>query len=184
MAFNFSQFVAKSQKALEHVKHEIAMLRTGRASVDMLDSVMVEAYGTHMKLVEVASVSAPDPTLLTISPWDKGLLEAVAKGVSNAGLELNPVVDGQMIRIGIASLTQERRQEMVKILQRRLEDGKVLLRTIRSEIKKEIEEQEGTAAVSEDDIALDLEKLEKQHKEFMDMAEQIGKAKEKELLTF
>lgn len=183
MSFDFSEFTAKSQKALDHIKQEIGMLRTGRASVDMLDSVTVEAYGTRMKLQEVASLSAPDPTLIMISPWDKGLLEAIERGISTAGLELNAVVDGQIVRIPVAPLTEERRKEMVKLLLRRLEEGKVLLRSIRSETKREIEEQEGQSGVSEDAVAGDLDELEKKLKHFMEMVDQMGKTKEKELLT-
>ncbi len=183
MSFDFSDFSAKSHKALDHIKQEVAMLRTGRASIDMLDSITVEAYGGRMKLNEIASVSAPDPTMLMISPWDKGLLDAVVRGITISGLNLNAVVDGQIVRIAIAPLTEERRKEMVKLLQRRLEEGRVLLRGIRSETKREIEEQEGTNSISEDDVAADLDELEKLHKNFMEMIDGIGKVKEKELLT-
>lgn len=184
MSFNFSEFQAKSQKAVEHFKQEISSLRTGRASADMLDSVTAEAYGTRMRLVELASVSATDPTMIVVSPWDKGLLESIERGISGSGLDLNPVVDGQIIRIKIAPLTEERRKEMVKNLMRRLEEGKVMMRAIRTEIKKEIEEQEGESGISEDNVAADLDELEKIHKHYMELIEQIGKAKEKELLTF
>jgi ribosome recycling factor len=183
MSFDFSEFSASSQKAIDHIKQEIGTLRTGRASIDMLDTVTVEAYGSRMKLNEVASISAPDPTMLMISPWDKNLIEAVARGVTMANLDLNAVVDGQIVRIPISPLTEERRKEMVKLLMRRIEDGKVLLRGIRSETKKLIEDQEGSSGVSEDAIAADLENLEKQHKHYMDLTEQMGKVKEKELLT-
>lgn len=184
MSFDFSEFHTKSKKALEHMQHEIGTLRTGRASVDMLDSVMVEAYGTRMKLVEVASVSAPDPTLLMISPWDKGLIGAIERAISVANLDLNAVVDGQIIRIPVASLTEERRKEMVKHLQRRAEEGKVMLRNIRSEIKREVEDQEGKNSVSEDDIAADLDELEKLHKNYLDTVEELTQKKEKELMSF
>lgn len=183
MSFDFSEFTAKSQKAIDHIRQEIGMLRTGRASIDMLDTVTVEAYGSRMKLNEVASITSPDPTLLVVSPWDKSLIEAVERGIATAGLDLNPVVDGQIVRIPIAPLTEEKRKEMVKVLMRRLEDGKVLLRGIRSETKKEIEDQEGESGISEDMIAQDLETLEKKHKEFMEQVDQLGKVKEKELLT-
>lgn len=184
MSFDFSQFHAKSQKAIEHLKQEMGTLRTGRASVDLLDPVMVEAYGTRMRLVEVASVTAPDPTLLVISPWDKSLVSAVEKGIAAANLELNPVVDGQIIRIAIPSLTEERRKEMVKLLQRRAEEGKVMLRSVRTDTKKEVEAQEGEDGISEDDIAADLDELEKLHKQYMDQTDSMTKTKEKELLTF
>ena len=109
MSYDFSDFTARSQKALDHSTQDIASLRTGRATAQMLDPVMVEAYGTHMRLVEVASVQAPDPSLLVVTPWDKSLLEAVEKGISKADLNLNPVVDGDLIRIAVAALTEENR---------------------------------------------------------------------------
>ena len=183
MSFNFTDFTQKSQKSLEHLKQSLSSLRTGRASVELLDSVTVEAYGGRMKLVEIASVSAPEPTLLTISPWDKSLLKAIEESISKSDLNLNPVVDSAMIRIAIAPLTQERRQEMVKQLHRRAEEGRVLLRGIRTETKKEIQEQEGSDGVSEDAIAFELSELEKKHKEFLEQLDQVVERKEKELLT-
>ena len=107
-------------KAFEHVQQEVRTLRTGRASADILDPVRVEAYGSSMRLVEVASVTAPDATLLVVSPWDKSLVGAVEKAIASAGLNLNPVVEGQIIRIAVPPLTQERRQEMVKLLHQKL----------------------------------------------------------------
>lgn len=183
MSYDFSDFTARSQKALDHSTQDIASLRTGRATAQMLDPVMVEAYGTHMRLVEVASVQAPDPSLLVVTPWDKSLLEAVEKGISKADLNLNPVVDGDLIRIAVAALTEEKRREMVKVLQKKIESAKVMLRNVRSDIKQEIENQEGSSGVSEDDIARDLEELERRHKVFLDDLEKLSEHKEKELMT-
>ena len=183
MSFNFSDFTQKSQKALDHFKHTLTSLRTGRASADMLDSVMVEAYGSKMRLVEVASVSVPDATMIMVNPWDKSLLKQVEEAIGKSELNLNPVVDGQIIRIAIAPLTKEKREEMVKQLHKRAEEGRVMLRSVRTDIKKDIEAQEGNDGISEDAVTADLQQLETKHKAFLEQLDQIVERKEKELLT-
>lgn len=183
MSFDFSQFHTKADKAIDHVSTDIGTLRTGKASVQLLDAVQVEAYGTYMKVNELANVSAPDPNLLVVAPWDKSLLGPIEKGIAGAGINLNPVVDGDLIRIMVPSLTEERRKEMVKLLYQKIESGRVLLRSIRTDIKKEIEDQKSQGGVSEDDISHQLEQLEKLTKDYMDKLEKIAEKKEQELMT-
>lgn len=182
MSDALNTFQQQVDKAYEHVAQDIRSLRTGRASADLLDPVRVDAYGAQMKLIEVASVTAPDATLLVVSPWDKSLVSAVEKAIASAGLNLNPVVEGQIIRIAVPPLTQERRQEMVKSLHQKIESGRVTIRTIRSETKQTIEEEKGTAGVSEDDIALDLAELEKSVKAALTKLDELQEQKERELL--
>lgn len=177
-----NHFQQKITKSYEHVLQDVRSLRTGRASVQLLDPVRVEAYGTQMSLVEVASVTAPDATLLVVSPWDKSLITSIEKAIASAGLNLNPVVDGQIIRIAVPALTQERRQEMVKLLHQKIESGRVTVRTIRTETKQEIEEQKGVAGVSEDDIKLELDELDKEVKLALTKLDELQAQKEKELL--
>lgn len=183
MSFDFTPSEQRFAKTLEHVASDIATLKTGRASVQMLDGVTVEAYGAYMKLAEVASISAPDATLLVVSPWDKSLLGAIEKGISGANLNLNPVVDKEIIRIAVAPLTEETRKDMVKRLHQKIESGRVLLRNVRTDSKKEIEDLEKTDGVSEDDVASDLESLEKLVQKYMNRLEEISAQKEKELMT-
>ena len=183
MSYDLAAFHERATKAAEHVRQDVSSLRTGRASVQLLDPVTVEAYGARMKLVEVASLSAPDANMLVVSPWDKSLLEAVARGISMADLQVNPVVDGDIIRISIPPLTEETRKEMVKKLHQKVEAGRAMLRSIRTDAKKEIEAQEGEAGVSEDDIANDLDELEAAYKKYLDQLETIAEHKEQELLT-
>ncbi len=183
MAYSFAPVTEKLHKALEHVRRDISTLRTGRASSQILDPVMVEAYGAKMKIHEVASVQAPDPSLVTVSPWDKTLLENIEKAIASADLNLNPVVDGDIIRIAIAPLTEEKRKEMVKSLAKKIEAGRVMLRTIRTDAKKEIEGQDGSNDVSEDDIKQDTQELEKIIKEYNVKLDEIFTAKEKDLMT-
>lgn len=183
MTFDFAGFHEKIQKSLDHFKSDLGSLRTGRASAQILEPVNVEAYGTHMKITELASISAPDANMLVISPWDKSLLGAIEKAIASAGINLNPVVDGDIIRIVIAALTQEKRQEYVKLLHQKMEAGRVMLRSIRSDTKQEIEDRQGEAGISEDDVERDLSELDKLIAQAIEKLEQIGAAKEKELLT-
>ena len=183
MSFDFSNFKSKLDKTYDFVVGDIASLRTGRATVQILDPVVVEAYGSRMKIVEVASVQAPDPTMLVVTPWDKGLLSNIEKAISTADLNLNPVVDGDIIRIKIASLTEETRKEMVKVLNKKIESGRVMFRNLRSDTKRDIEKQKGNEGISEDDIKLDVKELDDLLKQNMEKLDDLFNIKEKELLT-
>lgn len=178
-----TDYLPQFNKALAHTRAEIASLRTGRASVQMLDDVTIEAYGSRMKLNEVASLSAPDASLLVVSPWDKSLVAAIEKGIQAANLNLNPVVDGQAVKVPVPPLTQERRQEMVKVLHQRAETGRVLIRTARADAKEMIEDQKGEAGVSEDDVEAALKELDVTTKEYIEKIDVLVKEKETELLS-
>jgi ribosome recycling factor len=160
----------------------MATVKTGRAKPSLIESVTVEAYGTNMKLVELASISAPDPTLLVVQPWDKGNLQAIEKGLQIANLGLNPVVDNDQIRLAIPSLTQERREEMVKLVKQKLETGKQMLRDVRQKYKKLIDGQKGQPGVSEDLITTELDQLQTQMDKFTEKLDQLAADKEKELM--
>lgn len=183
MIYNFDSLKEKLTKSVNHVRTDLASLRTGKATPQLLDTVMVQAYGGMMKVVELASVTAPDPTLLVITPWDKNVLESVEKAIASAGLNLNPVVDGDIIRIAVPPLTEERRKEMVKTLHQKIEAGKVMLRNIRVEAKKEIEKLKGSEGVSEDDVQQDLTELEDVIKEFLEKLDQVAEKKESDLMS-
>lgn len=181
--YNFSDVTQKFEKAIAHLQQELGSLRTGKATPSLLDSVLVDAYGTKMRVNELANVSAPDPNMLIVSPWDKSLLETLEKSIASASLNLNPIVDGDMIRIVVPSLTEERRKEMVKVLHQKIEGGKVMLRNIRTDAKKEIEDQEGEDGVSEDDIKAEIEELDKMVKDYTVKLDEIAKKKETDLMT-
>jgi ribosome recycling factor len=183
MAYQFSDFQQKLDKAVEHIGQDLQTLRTGKATPQLLDSVQVEAYGTRMKVNELANITAPDPTLLVVTPWDKSILGAVEKAISIAQLNLNPVVDGDIIRIVVPSLTEERRKEMVKTLYQKVEAGKKTLRTVRQDAKKEIEALKGEGGVSEDDVNADLETLEDIFKKSLDQLDQLAARKEADLMA-
>ena len=183
MSISSSTYQSRFDAAVDHFRSELQTVRTGRASSQMLDSVSVEAYGGKMKISEVASVTVPDPTLIVISPWDKSLIGAIEKGIQVAGLNLSPIVDGQVIRLPVPPLTQERRQEMVKILQQKAESARVMVRTVRTEVKKEIEKQEGEPGISEDDIKADLKELDDVTKQTIELIDELSSGKEKDLMT-
>jgi len=170
-------------KIIQHTEHEFATLRSGRASVQLLDGVAVEAYGTRMGLQEVASVSAPDAQMLVVKPWDKGLLQAIEKAIQVAQLNVNPIIDGEIIRIAVPAPTQERRQEMVKTLKSKTEECRVMMRGIRADVKKDIESQEGEQGVSEDDIKADVAELDQVLKDYGKQLDDLSFKKEQELLS-
>lgn len=183
MADYIPQFRTTAQQVKAHFQSELNKIRTGRASVNLVDSVMVEAYGTRIHLQEVASISSPDPTLIVISPWDKSLTGAIEKGVRAADLGISPVVDNEVVRLPIPSLTQEKRQELVKMVAKKLEEAKILLRNARSEVKQLIESQKNESGISEDDIKADIEVLDKDHHLEVEALEKIAAEKEKVLTT-
>lgn len=181
--YNAAAVTQKFEKALDHLQKDLAMLRTGKASPQLLDPVLVDAYGGKMRVNELANVTAPDPNMLIVSPWDKSLLSTLEKAIASASLNINPVVDGDIIRIVIPSLTEERRRELVKTLHQKIEAGKVMLRNIRTDAKKDIEDQEGGEGVSEDDIAAEVERLDKEVKDFSLKLDELAKKKETDLMT-
>src|SRR3989338_247207 len=163
---------------------DLAAVRTGRARPELIEKVAVEAYEgqPRMSLVELAAISAPDPQMLMVKPWDQGVLSKIEKALAAADLGLNPVVDGDIIRIAIPALTEERRKDLVMLVHKKLEAGRNLLRGERQQIKEKIEAQKGQPNVSKDDIFRQLEELQKLTEEFMGKIEAMGKAKEAELM--
>lgn len=171
------------EQTLEVVRKDLTSVRTGRAKPSMVEDVKVEAYGTLMSLKELATLSAPDTSLIMIAPWDKGLVAAISSGIQKSGLNLQPIVDGDVIKIALPSLTQERREELVKLVHQKIESGKVMIRGVRTEIKEEIEAQEGESGISEDSIKFWLDSMQKTVDSYMTKIEAMGKDKEQELMT-
>ncbi len=171
------------ETTLEVVKKDLGSVRTGRAKPSLVEDVRVEAYGTVMTIKELATISAPDTSLILIAPWDKGLVSAIATGIQKAGLNIQPIVDSDTVKIAIPSLTQERREELVKLVHQKIEGGRVMVRGVRTEIKEEIEAQEGEAGISEDSIKMWLSSMQKQIDEYMLKLDELAKEKEKELMA-
>ena len=121
----------RMKKAIDHTLHEFSTIHTGKASPTMVESVSVEAYGSTMRLKECAAISTPDPRTIVIQPWDKGLTQAIIKGIQTANLGFNPTVDGGVVRIPLPEMSRERRQEFVKVANRLAEEGRVHIRNVR-----------------------------------------------------
>ena len=152
----------RMKKALESSRRELAGIRTGKASPALLDTVKVEAYGQTMSLKEVGSVSAPEPRLLLVQPWDKGLIKAVSRAIQLAELGLSPTDDGTVVRIPIPTLTEERRRDLVKLVAKLTEEGRVHVRQVRHDVNKDIKHQQDAGTLAEDDakrLIADVQKL-------------------------
>ncbi|NNK49133.1 MAG: ribosome recycling factor [Gemmatimonadetes bacterium] len=145
---------------LEAISREFLGVRTGKASPGLLDTVQVDAYGSKMPLKQTATVTTPEPQMLVVQPWDTNLVNSVAKAIQSADLGLNPSVDGHIIRVSIPPLTEERRREMVKVLHRMAEEGRVAVRHARHKAKSEIERQKKDGDIGEDQMRRDLDKLQ------------------------
>lgn len=170
-------------QAVEVVKKDLSSVRTGRAKPSLVEDVKVEAYGTLMTIKELATITVPDPSLIVIAPWDRSLVGAISTGIQKAGLNIQPIVDGDQIKIAIPALTQERREELVKLVHQKIESGRVMGRNIRGEVKNEIEKEKGESGISEDNIKAWLEAMQKQVDSYMSDMDTHAKDKEKELMT-
>lgn len=166
-------------KAVEAVKREFSTVRTGKATTSLLDLVRVEAYGGEMPLNQVASVAAPEPKLLTVQPWDKSLLKAVEKAILASDLGLTPSNDGNIIRIPVPPLTEERRRELVKVIHKFAEEGRVSIRHARTEAITKVKK---TEHVSDDDKKHAEKDVQKLHDDHIKLVDEIVKAKEKEIM--
>ena len=166
-------------KAMENARREFATIRTGKATTSLLDLVRVEAYGNEMPLKQVANVAAPEPKLLTVQPFDKGLLKAVEKGILASDLGLTPSNDGNIIRIPIPLLTEERRKELVKVVHKFAEEGRVAIRHARTETMNRIKK---TEHVSSDDQKHAEKEVQKTHDDHLKAVDAAVKAKEAEIM--
>lgn len=170
-------------KVLEVVDGDLGTVRTGRAKPDLVSNLPVLAYGQRMKLFELATISAPDPGLLVIAPWDKSVLPDIEKAIMVSELSLSPNVSGEVIKIAIPTLTEERRLDFVKLVHQKIESGKVMIRQVRQEIKEKIDDLKGSSGISEDDIDRMLEQLQKKIEEYGVKVEEKGKVKEAEIMA-
>ena len=168
--------------ALDALKKEFQGLRTGRASVNLLDTVQVEAYGSHMPINQVGSVSVPEPRMLTIQVWDKGMVKAVEKAIRTSDLGLNPMSDGQLIRIQLPDLTEERRTELSKVAARYAESGRVAVRNVRRDVMYQLKKMEKDGDLSEDDKRLYESDVQDLTDKYTGMIDELLSAKEKDIM--
>jgi len=171
------------EKSIEHFKEELNQLRTGRASSALVDDLQVDYYGSKSPLKQVASVTIPEPRTIMISPWDKSQLVMIEKAIRESQLNLNPNNDGQVIRINIPALNEERRKELVKILNQKAEEARISVRKHREELWEEIQNLEKEGAIGEDDKFAGKDKLQAVVDEYNKKIEDIRQKKEEEILT-
>lgn len=172
----------RMKKALEHVRHELSGIRTGKASPQLLDTVKVEAYGSMVPIQQVGSVSAPEPRLLVIQPWDKGLIKAICKGVNEAKLGLNPTDDGSVVRIPIPTLTEERRKDLVKLISKFAEEGRVAVRQVRHDANKDLKSQEDSGTLPADDAKRQTGEVQKLTDKYIGSIDEMLKKKTAEVM--
>jgi len=168
--------------SIEHVRKELSGLRSGRATVAILDPVHVEAYGAMMPLNQVASLSVPEPTLIVAQPFDPSLMKAVEQGISKANLGLNPANDGKVIRIPIPPLTEERRKDMSRLVHKYAEEGRNVIRQVRRDANERLKKLLKDHQISEDDERRGLEDVQKITDQHVGLIDDLQKKKDQELL--
>ncbi len=181
--FDINELKRRMQGTTQALKHELGGLRTGRAAASMLEPVQVDAYGTHMPLNQLATVSVPEPRLLSVQVWDKSMVKAVEKAIVNSNLGLNPATEGQVLRLRIPELNEERRKELVKVAHKYAEAARVAVRHVRRDGLDTVKKLEKNHEISEDDqerLAADVQKATDAS---ISEVDHLLAAKEKEILT-
>lgn len=172
----------RMKKSLESLRADLMAIRTGKATPALLDPVRVDAYGTPMPISQVASVTAPQPRQLVIQPWDKKLLSSIVKAIQKADLGLNPAEDGELIRVPIPALTEERRHDLVKRVKKTGEETKVSLRNIRRDANEELKKLEKDHTISEDESERLQKEVQKLTDRYVGSVDEVLTRKEKEIL--
>lgn len=174
---------ARMDKTIESLKHEFANVRTGRAHTSLLDSVMVDYYGAPTPVNQVANVSAPDPRMILIAPWDKIMIGAIEKAILTSDLGLNPNNDGDSIRLAIPQLTEERRKELVKVVSKKAEDAKVAIRNIRRDANDAIKKEEKAKTITEDVSKDGQDQVQKLTDKKIKLIDELRDTKEKDVMS-
>jgi ribosome recycling factor len=178
----FGDAERRMQKAVEALRQDIASLRTGRASSALVERITVDYYGTPTPINQIASISVPEARLLVIQPWDRKLLTDIEKAIQKSDLGINPNNDGQVIRLAIPPLNEERRRDMVKTLHKKLDEHKVAIRNVRRDAQDKLRDREKKKEVSEDELKRSTERLQKLTDRYIDEMDKVGKSKELEIL--
>ena len=171
------------EKAIEHLQAELAKLRTGRATPSLIEDVKVDYYGTKTPLKQMAAISSPDPRSLMVQAWDRGALALIENAIRESDLGLNPNNDGVVIRINIPALTEERRKDLVKVLNQKAEEARIAVRAIREDAWKEIQEMEKEGGINEDDKFKAKDKLQEVVDVFNKKIEEVIAKKEQDIMT-
>jgi len=169
-------------KAVEAAQHDYQSIRTGRANPALLDRINVDYYGTPTPVNQVATISVPEPRLLLIAPWDKSAVQQIERAILKSDLGLTPISDGNVVRLSIPTLTEERRRDLIKLLHKKAEEHRVAVRNVRRDANEELKRLEKAGDVSEDDIHRAQEEMQKKTEKHIEQIDGITKAKEEELL--
>jgi ribosome recycling factor len=181
--YDLNEINRRMQGAIQVLRQELGGLRTGRASAAMLEPVQVEAYGTHMPLNQLATISVPEPRLLSVQVWDRSMVHAVEKAIVNSNLGLAPATEGQVLRLRIPELNQERRKEMVKVAHKYAEAARVAVRHVRRDALDLLKKMEKDGTVGEDDHARMADEVQKATDHGVAEVDHVLAAKEKEIMT-
>ena len=168
--------------ALEALKRELGAIRTGRASTELVEHIVVEYYGTETPLNQIASVTVAEARVLAIQPWDKGAVAAVEKAIQKSDLGITPSNDGSVIRLNLPLLTEDRRKELVRGMRKRVEDARVAVRNVRRDVQDKIRSLEKSKEISQDDTHIYLEQLQKSTNDSVALIDKTGEAKEADLM--
>jgi ribosome recycling factor len=177
-----SRYRERMDKAVGALREEFTSLRTGRASAGLLDQVMVEAYGATVPIAQVGSVSVPDPRSITVSVWDRAVVVSVEKAIRNAGLGLNPVVEGQNLRVPIPPLTEERRRDLAKLAGRYAEQQRVAVRNVRREANDDLKKAEKDGAINQDELKRMGDEVQRFTDDAVKRIDEVLKTKEHEIM--
>ncbi len=172
----------RMKKQIEVVRREFSGIRTGKASPALLDAIRVEAYGTPTPLNQVGSVSAPEPRLLVVQPWDKSLVKAVSKAIQQSELGLNPTDDGTVVRVPIPTMTEERRKDIVKMISKLAEEGRVHVRQVRHDVNKDVKHQEGEGTLAQDESKRLVAEVQKLTDRYVEQIDELLKKKTAEVM--
>lgn len=172
----------RMDQAVQAFTRNLATVRAGRANPSLLDSVMVDYYGATTPLNQLANVSAPEPRMLVVTPYDKSAIADIEKGIQKANLGLSPSNDGNVIRINIPPLTEERRKDLVKVVGKYAEESRVQIRNIRREANDQYKKQEKDGEISEDELRMAQEKVQQETDQYIQKIDDLAKAKEDEIL--
>jgi ribosome recycling factor len=172
----------KMDRSIEALRREFQGVRTGKASPQILELVRVEAYGSHVPLNQVATVSAPEPRLLVISPWDRAMIQPIEKAIQTSELGLNPSNDGKVVRVPIPALTEERRREFVKLLHKMAEEAKVAVRQARKDANDDLKRRQKDGELTEDGLRREQDEVQKLTDQFVSRIDELLKHKEAEVL--
>lgn len=182
-AYNKADLDRRMSGAIDSFRGDMGSLRTGRANVTLLDPVVVEVYGSHMPLSQVATVSAPEPRMLSVQVWDRSNVTPVEKAIRSAGLGLNPITDGQTLRLPIPDLTEERRKELAKLVGQYAEKARIAVRNVRRDGMDTLKTDENKKVIGEDDRKRLETEVQKLTDETIKVIDDVSVAKEKEILS-